>query len=605
MLPGLDLGDTPSFQTMAASPFISPRDGYPLYFAFAAPLVWLAGDLAHGMNLASVVAAALACGVVVLVSYELSRAVLPSVVAAIVFAGSYTFWSQAVTAEVYALHMLCLGTVWLALLAWERQPTHWRLTRFLAVYALGFGNHLTMVLLLPGLVLFLAVASPEGGRLLRRPRVVLTAVACAAAGAAQYLWNVRTMLLAPDAPRQVADALRLFWFDVTKADWRETMVLELPTSMLTARAQMFAFDVGQQFGWLLPLCLAGAAALALRSPRRFALLTTCYAVATAFALTYSVGDTHVFLLPAHLIMALCAAPGLSWLMHAAGRRIPAAAPMVGGLGLIAALVHVYDEYPALDRSTDHRAQQTLDALTGDLRDHRALFLGDLEWQLQNGLHYYAAHARDDLAVTAMASVLPYAPVLIRDNQRSGREVVVSDRARQLLASAYGPLYEVVEDPRVAVPSLASRVEAIAPGTRYVFCLIRPVPEQTLDRADVEAGLARLTGQALRTLPAGAFVAIAGIAGAPPALVRHADRPFRAATTLDGLPVDVRIESWLPFDTIRRMGFGHVIAGRTHALIIERGVSVVALDASGRPSRTAYAAGLYAPQPRYRVVPPPS
>ena len=33
MLPGLDLGDSASFQVRAGSPTITPRDGYPLYFA--------------------------------------------------------------------------------------------------------------------------------------------------------------------------------------------------------------------------------------------------------------------------------------------------------------------------------------------------------------------------------------------------------------------------------------------------------------------------------------------------------------------------------------------------------------------------------------------
>ncbi len=50
-----------------------------------------------------------------------------------------------------------------------------------------------------------------------------------------------------------------------------------------------------------------------------------------------------------------------------------------------------------------------------------------------------------------------------------------------------------------------------------------------------------------------------------------------------------------------MGFGQVVAGRHHALIIERGVSLVGLRADGAPLQTAYARGLYAPQPRYRLA----
>ncbi len=103
---------------------------------------------------------------------------------------------------------------------------------------------------------------------------------------------------------------------------------------------------------------------------------------------------------------------------------------------------------------------------------------------------------------------------------------------------------------------------------------------------------------------GDYVAIAGLAGQTPALMVDSTSPFRRTIDLDNVRVDVRMESWLDFDTIRRMGFGHVIAGREHTLIVERGVSFVAFDANGRAVQTAYAANIFAPQPRYLVQPSP-
>jgi hypothetical protein len=61
-----------------------------------------------------------------------------------------------------------------------------------------------------------------------------------------------------------------------------------------------------------------------------------------------------------------------------------------------------------------------------------------------------------------------------------------------------------------------------------------------------------------------------------------------------------MEAWLAADTIRRMGFGHVIVRRHHTLIVERGVSFVAFDETGRPTRTAYAANIFAPQVRFVI-----
>jgi hypothetical protein len=77
-------------------------------------------------------------------------------------------------------------------------------------------------------------------------------------------------------------------------------------------------------------------------------------------------------------------------------------------------------------------------------------------------------------------------------------------------------------------------------------------------------------------------------------------PFSRTVTLDGVNVSIRMESWLSADTIRRMGFGHVIAAHRHTLIVERGVSFAAFDEGGVPLRTAYASNIFAPQARYLI-----
>jgi len=89
-------------------------------------------------------------------------------------------------------------------------------------------------------------------------------------------------------------------------------------------------------------------------------------------------------------------------------------------------------------------------------------------------------------------------------------------------------------------------------------------------------------------------------GRPPELAFGANLPFTKQVQLNGMGVEVRMESWLSADTIRRMGFGQVVAGRHHALIVERGISFAALDRTGRAIRTAYAANIFSAQPRYLI-----
>jgi hypothetical protein len=90
----------------------------------------------------------------------------------------------------------------------------------------------------------------------------------------------------------------------------------------------------------------------------------------------------------------------------------------------------------------------------------------------------------------------------------------------------------------------------------------------------------------------------GAVGHQPTLVYGRDRPFRLKVPVGSLRIDVRMESWLPTDTMRRAGFGHMIVNHRHALTLERGVSFVAVGRDGRAILAAYASGLFAPQQRY-------
>ena len=598
LLPGVDFGDTGSFQTMVGSPLITPRDGYPLYFAIGTLALWLTGaEPAHALNLASAIEAAVACGLLVLVAAELSGSVAAAIGAALLFAASYTFWSQAVIAEVYALHIALVALTLLLLLRWAHAPTNGRLFAFFAVYALGFGNHLSMILLLPGYALFLLLSAPGGWRSMVAPRVIAIAGACAIAGALQYAWNLRTLWLLPDPPHGLGDALQRFWFDVTKSDWRDTMVMNVPQSLLGDHLAMYWFDLRQQFGMAGPiLAAAGLLQLTLANGRRALLMLTLFAANAIFAYSYNVGDAHVFYLPSHVMLALLAAPAVVL----AGRVAPMAAPLAAALLAAYAGARAWHDFPALDRSRDTRPSAVVDALTAGLDERRDILLADVNWQIGNGLSYVVKVKRPEIVSARMPDVVLYAPALVVDNRAIGRGVALTERARTTIETAYGPLFPVSRDARVELPTLAQALGNVAPGTRYALCVLRPSPDLKLDPAEVTNALTMLTAGHVTSLPAGDYVAIVGLAGGSPDLIAASDRPFRRDLTLQGVNVDVRMDSWLTSDTIRRMGFGHVVVARQHTLIVERGVSFAAFDHQGRATQTAYASNIFAPQARYLI-----
>jgi hypothetical protein len=601
LLPGQDLGDTASFQAIVGDHLLVPRQGYPLYFALNGLLARLLPvEAARAANLGSAMAAAAAIGLVVLVGAELAGTLAAGLVAGLLLAGSYTFWSQAVIAEVYALHLLLASACLLALLAWKARPSTARLALFFALCALGFGNHLSMVLLLPGFAVLLITAAPEGPLSMLRPRVVALAAAMAALFALQYAWNIR-WLVAEHPNAAVADLARTFWFDVTKSDWRANMVYGIPISTIADRCAMFWFDVRQQFG--LPgtaAAVVGIAVLLWRQWRLGAMLLTLWFVNWVFAFTYNVGDVHVFYLGSHWAAALAAGCGASWIVSALQTRRQRTAAFVAALALLAYPAwRAWDTYPAMDRSDDREPALALDRLVAGMDTGREVLGRDLNWQLHNGLDYYVKHTRRDLSVFDLPDTLLSFPFLVSRNAELGRTVLLTDGSAVMVRQLYGGLYDLARDPRVPVLSLADRVAVLAPGTPYVLSIIEAYPEAPIDRADLAEAAKRL-GLRADDVPEGRFVIVAGRVGQPPVVRRGGWTPFRLTADLAGLALDARVECWMPADTIRRMGFGHAIVNRRHELTLDRGVSFVALDASGHASLRAWAAGLLAPQPRFIV-----
>jgi hypothetical protein len=151
----------------------------------------------------------------------------------------------------------------------------------------------------------------------------------------------------------------------------------------------------------------------------------------------------------------------------------------------------------------------------------------------------------------------------------------------------------------AVETLADRAAQIARGTPYVLTLLEPTRDEELDTNDLDATITTLAGAAAPRRSAARFQIWGGVAGEPGAFHYESDRPFRKAFSILGDAFSVRMESWLPFETFRRAGFGHVLRGRQHVLTIERGVSLAWFDRADAASVT-YAAGLYAPKPRVRI-----
>jgi hypothetical protein len=598
LLPGVDLGDTGGFQAAVLWPENSARRAYPLYYTLAEPFIRLAsaGNPARGLNLFSAIFAALAAGLLAVIGGRLTRSPLAGAAAGLLLAFSFTFWTQAIIAEVYSLHLTLVAGCLLALSAFAERPTRSRLALFFALYAVAFGNHLSMILFLVPFTVFLLQVHPRP-RELFAPSTILLALVIAAAGALQYAPTFMYVWSSIDAPPAWSDRIAAFWVDVTKADWREEMVLGIASSQVWNRLQMWAWDARQQFG-IAGLALAAVGAIRLWSLSKpwAVFVWLAYAITTAFALTYNVGDTHVFLLPGHFVLALAIAVALG------GWRSERLRYTLASLALLYAAWRGWDTWPAVDRHADRRPDQQLAHLAQGVNARAALLVSKMDWQLENVLLYSSRYDRRDLAWVRLDDVLLHFPFLVRDNVNASRDLVLTADAASGVVAAYANEFPLVLDQPPA-PSLTDVVARIPPGTPYVLTLLMPAPGgRTVDREDFTKALAELTGNRVPARSEASYEVWAGSLGEAPSLYRSSARPFRQSVLIAGEPFTIRMDSWLPEDTFRRSGFAHVLHGRQHALIAERGISLLWLQRDGSPA-TYYGAGLFTPEARFRILAP--
>lgn len=325
--------DTFEFQVVTPQLGIVHPTGYPLYLLLGKLFTLLPlGSAAWRLNVASTVYALAALALLFGVLYRLWKRPLPAILGAVAIGLTPTFWSQAIIAEVYALHALMVAAVLWGLGAggWglgdgsEGARERWVLVA--GLIGLGLANHLTTVFLIPpALVLFLIDNWP------------LTL------GNWQFrLRQLGKTLLAFALPLSLYVYLPLRWRAVVGepmgfgrfVDWVVGGRFQGALQWGAWRSDPTRYQiVGQLFldnwGWFnLALAAAGLIWLAAHHRRWAVVLLVTWLGYTFYCLNYYVPDLAVFLLPAQVVVGLCWASGVMgiWTWVIGTQRAAAEAP---------------------------------------------------------------------------------------------------------------------------------------------------------------------------------------------------------------------------------------------------------------------------------------
>jgi hypothetical protein len=453
--------------------------GYPLYVLLAKLFTFLPwGEIAYRVNLMSAFFAAATVPLVYLASSILltptvapdkgpvlstaegwsDRIAAPvaSVTAALAFAFSPVFWSQAVIAEVYTLNafFVALTIYLLSYCAKTRTSSSGpRLFYSLAFfYGLSLGNHLSMLLLLP--VGVFLVLRGEYRRFLKY-KTLITTYAFFLLGLSVYLY----------LPLRAAQHPPINWGDphtgsgfawLVSARLYRQFVFALPGKYIPARVSAWLALLIQQFGWWGLLLELIGLWFWWNEDRIFCVLLAIFVlISSIYAIGYNTTDSYIYLIPSFLVMALWLGKGVHCVLIALRELFVRIARTVKPSStffllsscafLLLPLSSLTNNYEALNLNSDQTASDYGAGVLGALPANAIIIADTDPHTFALWYFHYAEGVRADVAVLN-ATLLQY------------------DWYREGISRLY---------PHLAIPNLGS--ELMSPAVELIGSNIRKYP----------------------------------------------------------------------------------------------------------------------------------
>jgi len=470
LAPGVGTKDGFELQVVSATLGIAHPTGYPLFTLLGRLFITLLpfGSPAYRINLMCALFAALAVPLIFAVGRQVLKRRAPAAVAALTFAFTPTFWTQASIPEKYTLNVWFVTLVIYLAVRWA-QDTGDRKARWFYWLAFAYGlsltHHRTMLLLAPGLALYALLAEPG---LVRQPKRLLIALGVFAAPLLLYLY----------VPwRAYAQGWHMSWPEfvqhISGSEYTPALRLDEWLTSAGRRATYLRF-LRNQFGTLgMALGVIGWLSL-VRRRWRFALFSiVTWAAYVIFAIGYHAyyNDVNYFL-PSHLVFALWIGAGVGALARVAAataRRLGCSSRCLAlgtiGYWTLAALLPlrlIWTHLPQVDMS---QAQNDLPwgqyVLGLDLPPNATILADSVKMA---PLHYLTTveKVRPDVTVV----VLPDETAYVKSLQAHLVQRLPVFLARYLpnLGGAYhlrslGPLVEVSLRPLTEPPPLTYPIQA--------------------------------------------------------------------------------------------------------------------------------------------------
>jgi hypothetical protein len=296
---------------------------------------------------------------------------------------SKTFWSQAVAVEVYALHLLMIGVILLVYLRARdgRASGFWYAVGFFV--GLSFTNHMTTILLLPGLLTLYFLEGPSGNA---RWGVLARSCAFFVLGLTPYVYLPLRAMQSPvmnwGNPSTVSQLL------AHMSGRQYSVWIFSSTDVAVRQFSYFLSSVPKEFAVVgLVFAVIGLVAL-WRAHRTTAIGTVVMCVSCiAYAVNYDIHDIDSYFLLAFVCIGLWGACGLfvvgEWLgsLGAWGKMWAPAIAVI--LGFIPGFVH----FREVDESRDYLVEDYTRNMFASLRPGAVILSYQWDYWV-SASHYY-------------------------------------------------------------------------------------------------------------------------------------------------------------------------------------------------------------------------
>lgn len=320
MLPGLGYWDTAEFQTVPAVLGIAHPTGYPFYTLLGKLFTaWPWGSIAYRMNLMSVLSAVGAVVGLVLLAGRLRVSPWLAASAALSFAFTFNVWNTANRADPHTLHVAIVALLWLVAWRWAQTGDRRWLWGLALGAGLGLGNHMLMLMELPGLGLYAWLARPRD---FLQPRAVGLGLLFGLLGVSVYAYIPLRAMMEPPISYDHPTTWVRFRYLVTGEQFVGYMGF-----LSLAGLRNFVAKMPEVMGWyadwltrpghalLFGLALGGLVSLFTRDRRLAAGLGVGFLVPFYAATTYVNGDLSRYYILPNWMLCLFAALGADELLN--------------------------------------------------------------------------------------------------------------------------------------------------------------------------------------------------------------------------------------------------------------------------------------------------